>query len=70
MKYPTTPKIGIVAATGGVAMDMMIMEHIVNNISKETFNQATGRCKSTSKISWENLLVIDPMSYKMYSLAC
>lgn len=49
-------------------MDMMTMEHIVNNISNETFNQATGRCKSTSKISWENLLVIDPMSYKMTSL--
>lgn len=68
MKYPTIPRIGIVAATGGVAMDMMTMEHIVNNISNETFNQATGSCKSTSKISWENLLVIDPMSYKMTSL--
>ena len=51
IQYPTAPSIGMVAATGGVAMAIMTMEQIVSNTSNDTFNQATGRCRSTSKMS-------------------
>lgn len=52
----------MVAATGGVAMDMMTIVQIVTMTSNVTLNQDTGSCRSTSKMSWENLLVMEPMS--------
>ena len=53
----------MVAATGGVARDMMTTVQMVTMTSNVTLSHATGSCRSTSNMSWENLLVMEPMSW-------